>query len=120
MTSPSAADLGMRLYGMLQHLLAALAQGKLHPQAENPRDVVEKDDALDAVVQIAAALDELAQNGVIPLDRATWIASLLMVVRDYIQPLPPGLAADGVTDNLTPDLAEMVTALRQARAEPPK
>jgi hypothetical protein len=42
---------------------------------------------------------------------------MLMVIRDFIQPLPRGLAADGVTDNLTPDLQEIVAALRQAHRD---
>jgi hypothetical protein len=40
---------------------------------------------------------------------------MLMLVREYIQPLPHGLDADGVTDNLTTDLGAMVMALREAR-----
>jgi hypothetical protein len=50
-----------------------------------------------------------------PSERATWIATLLMVVREYVQPLPAGLAADGIADDLTPDLVEMVAALRSSR-----
>jgi hypothetical protein len=38
-----------------------------------------------------------------------------MIVREYIQPLPRALDADGVTDNLIPDLAEIVMALCEAR-----
>ncbi len=38
-----------------------------------------------------------------------------MLLREYIQPLPRGLDADGVTDNLTTDLGGMVMALREAR-----
>jgi len=40
---------------------------------------------------------------------------MLLLVREYIQPLPRGLDADGVTDNLTTDLCAMVMALREAR-----
>ena len=101
---------------MLQYLLAAVAQGQGHPSADEPRNVVEEDDVLDAVIQIAAAVDEMAQAGLIPTERATWIASLLMVVRDYVRPLPPGIAADGITDRATADIVEMVTALRNARS----
>jgi len=111
----SDADLEMRLYGMLQHLLAAVAGGEPHPSTHEPRNVVQEEDALDAVVQIAAAVDQLAQHTVIPPERAAYIGSMLMVVRDYIKPLPPGIAADGEADRVTPDLAEMVAALRSAR-----
>jgi hypothetical protein len=42
---------------------------------------------------------------------------MLMVVRDYVQPLPSGLAADGVTDEATADLDEMVKAIRQVAGD---
>jgi hypothetical protein len=38
-----------------------------------------------------------------------------MVIRDYIEPLHPGIALDGVTDPATDDLAEMVSAIRGAQ-----
>ena len=38
-----------------------------------------------------------------------------MFLREYIQPLPRGLDADGVTRPLTTDLGGMVMALREAR-----
>lgn len=40
---------------------------------------------------------------------------MLMVVRVFMRPLPRGLDADGVTDNLTTGLGAMVMALREAR-----
>jgi hypothetical protein len=115
MTTPSA-DLGQRLYGMMQYLMAAYAH-QVSPEVPAPRDVVQLQDSLDAVLQLAAVIDEATQAGRIPLDRGKHAATMLMVIRDYIQPLPRGLADDGVTDNLTPDLEEIVAALRQARQD---
>jgi hypothetical protein len=77
--------------------------------------VVELQDALDAVIQLAAVIDEETQAGRIPAARAQHAAAMLMLIREYIQPLPRGLDADGVTDNLTTDLGAMVMALREAR-----
>jgi hypothetical protein len=78
---------------------------------------VQSQDALDAVLQLAAVIDEATQAGRIDRERGKHAATMLMVIRDYIQPLPQGLAADGTTDNLTPDLEEIVAALRQARQD---
>jgi hypothetical protein len=115
MSTPSA-DLGQRVYGMMQYLMAAYAQQVL-PEIPEPRNVVQLQDALEAVLQLAAVIDEATQAGRIATDRGKHAAAMLMVVRDFIQPLPRGLAADGVTDNLTPDLEEIVAALRQARQD---
>lgn len=104
----------MRLYGMMQYLMAAYAQ-QVTPEVPAPRNVVQLQDALDAVLQLAAVIDEATQAGRIDRERGKHAASMLMVIRDFIKPLPRGLAADGVTDELTHDLEELVAALRQAR-----
>jgi hypothetical protein len=114
--STPPADLGQRLYGMMQYLMAAYAQ-QVSPEVPAARNVVQLQDALDAVLQLAAVIDEATQAGHIELVRGKYAATMLMVLRDYIQPLPRGLADDGVTDNLTPDLEEIVAALRQARED---
>ena len=106
------ADIGLRLYGEMQSLLVSFATGA-QPQVPPERQVVEQKDALDAVIHVAAALDELTQMGSIPTERGKWIVSLLMVLREYVEPLPPGLSEDGSTDLLTADLQEMVNVLRQ-------
>jgi hypothetical protein len=108
------ADADQRLYGMMQHLMAVCARQQT-PETPDPRGVVELQDALDAVIQVAAVIDEATQDGRIPAARGQHAAAMLMLVREYIQPLPPGLDADGVTDNLTTDLGGMVMALREAR-----
>ncbi len=108
------AGADQRLYGMMQHLMAAYAQQQA-PEQPDPRGVVELQDALDAVIQLAAVIDEETQAGRIPAIRAQHAAAMLMLIREYIQPLPRGLDADGVTDNLTTDLGAMVMALREAR-----
>jgi hypothetical protein len=102
----------MRLYGMMQYLMAAYAQ-QVTPEVPDPRNVVQLQDALDAVLQLAAVIDEATKAGRIEQERGQHAATMLMVIRDFIKPLPRGLAADGVTDNLTRDLEEIVAALRR-------
>ncbi|HEY4022973.1 MAG TPA: hypothetical protein VGM75_30075, partial [Pseudonocardiaceae bacterium] len=114
MTSPTP-DLETRLYGMMQHVMAASAN-RAELSVPSDRGVVTKQDALDAVLQLAAAIDEPAQNGTVPAEIAKWQGSLLMVVREYIEPLPPGMGADpngGESDHFTKDLEQLVRGLRE-------
>ena len=60
------AGADQRLYGMMQHLMAAYAQQQA-PEKPDPRGVVELQDALDAVIQLAAVIDEETQAGRIRL-----------------------------------------------------
>ena len=103
-----------RLYGMMQHLMILYGRCQA-PENSACRGVVERQDALDAVIQLAAVVDEAVQAGRLPVDRGMHAAAMLMVLREWIQPLPPGLDADGYTDILTSDLGAMVMALREAR-----
>ena len=81
------ADADQRLYGMMQHLMAVYAQQQA-PEKPGPRGVVELQDALDAVIQLAAVIDEEIKAGRIPADRGRHAAAMLMLLREYIQPLP--------------------------------
>jgi hypothetical protein len=103
-----------RLYAMMRYLMA-LYGDRQAPESSAPRGVVERQDALDAVIQLAAVVDETVQEGRIPVDRGMHAAAMLMILREFIEPLPPGLDADGCTDVLTDDLGVMVRALREAR-----
>ena len=115
MTQPDVGA-GRRLYGMMQDLVARAAL-RAPPEIPPARSVVALQDALDAVIQVAAMLDEETQAGRIPFERGVHAAAMLMLIRDYIQPLPRGLDADAVTDLVTPDLKEQVAAIREARNE---
>ena len=111
-SGPVAAD--ERLYATMRRLLVAYA----HRQASEipgPRDVVQRQGALDAVIQLAAVVDEAVQAAAIPVTRGMHAAAMLMVLREFVQPLPPDRDGDGCTDYLNDDLAIMVTALRKAR-----
>ena len=99
---------------MMQHLMRCYAN-RQPPEVPAARDVVNVQDALDSVLQVAAVIDEATQAGRIPAERGVHASAMLMVAREYIQPLPRGLADDGLTDHATADLAELVAALRQVR-----
>jgi hypothetical protein len=109
----SEAPLEQRVYGIMQFLLAHYANRRT-PESPAPRGIVAEQDALDAVLQVAAVIDEYTQSGAIPVQRGVHAGAMLMVACDYIRPLPPGISRDG-TDRLTADLQELVNALRAVR-----
>jgi len=111
-SEPVAAD--ERLYATMQALMVVYAHRQTS-ESPGPRGVVNHQDALDAVIQLAAVVDEAVQAGAIPVDRGMHAAAMLMVIREFVQPLPPVWDGDGCTDYLNDDLATMVTALREAR-----
>jgi len=111
-SEPVAAD--ERLYATMRRLMAGYARSQAS-EIPGPRGVVQRQDALDAVIQLAAVVDEAVQAGAIPVERGMHAAAMLMVLREFVQPLPPDWDGDGCTNYLTDDLAMMVTALREAR-----
>lgn len=111
-SEPVAAD--ERLYETMRRLMVLYADRQASEIA-GPRGVVKRQDALDAVIQLAAVVDVAVQAGAIPVDRGMHAAAMLMVLREFVQPLPPAWDGDGCTDYLVTDLAMMVRALREAR-----
>ena len=101
-----------RLYHMMEHLMV-LAANQQQPDAPSPRDLVTREDARDAVLQIAAVIDEATKAGRIPVERGVHAAAMLMLVRDYIQPLEEVPGKNGA-DMVTPDLLEILKELRRA------
>jgi hypothetical protein len=111
-SEPVSAD--ERLYAAMQRLMVAYADRQAS-EVPSPRGVVKRQDSLDAVIQVAAVIDEAVQAGAIPVDRGMHAAAMLMVLREFVLPLPPDWDGDGCTDYLVDDLAMMVMALREAR-----
>lgn len=109
----SQIPLDRRLYGIAQQLMIAMVSGR-EPEPGPRRDVVSEQDAVDAALLLLAAIQEQLQANRIRTDAANRMIALLMLVRDYVRPLPPGIAADG-TDRFTSDLAEMVEVVRLSR-----
>lgn len=114
MTSPVPLD--RRLSGAAHQLLITLLGGA-EPVPAQPRMVVQEQDAVDASLLLLAAIHEQLQAGKIRQESGTRMIALLMLIRDYIRPLPPGITADG-TDLLTADLAQMVDVVRATRRPP--
>ncbi|MBY8880896.1 hypothetical protein [Actinacidiphila acidipaludis] len=115
-----------RMYRVMQQLLTEYAQQRVAGSAPR-RDVVQEQDALDAVLNLAAVLDRNRQDGTLPPNDAQHMAALLMLVRDYIRPLPAAPAGgsgtdagtgteDPEADAVTEDLRIFVDGLRSARA----
>src|SRR5664279_1103000 len=110
MTSPVPLD--GRLHGAGQRLVIAFLQG-IEPPPAGPRGVVQEQDAVDAVVMVLAIIQEQLQASRIRPEVGTRMAALLMLVRDFVRPLPAGTTAGD--DLLTADLAEMVDVVRLIR-----
>ena len=78
---------------------------------------MQEQDAVDAAVLLLAAIQEQLEAARIRQEAGTRMIALLMMIRDYIRPLPPGMAADG-SDLLTADLSQMVDVVRATRRLP--
>ncbi|MDI2126937.1 hypothetical protein [Yinghuangia seranimata] len=103
-----------RLYGMMQTLMVYRAQGATPPPGA-PRNVVSQQDALEAVLLIAEHVDALTQSGRIHVADGGTLASMLMLVRDYIEPLPHGADEYSEADGVKPDLEATIEVLRAAQ-----
>jgi hypothetical protein len=107
-------DLGGRALGMMQMLMASYATSQ--PLIGPERGIVDRNDAMDAIVQVAAAVDEWLQSGLVPEDRALHVMLMLMVIRDFVAPLPD---TEGSELLLRRDLEEAIGALRATRPRQP-
>jgi len=104
-----------RLHGMMHRLLAHMAQ-RVPPEVPPDRGVVSRQDALDALMRVAAVIDEQTQAGGMPPGRGVHASAMLMLIHDHLRPLPRGLIAPGGPDMVTPDLQELAEVLRRTRA----
>ena len=105
-------DLGGRALGMMQMLMASYAAGRSAIGPE--RGIVKREDAMDAIVQIAATVDEWLQGGLVPEERSLNVMLMLMVIRDLVAPLPDVEQEELL---LRRDLQEAVDALRETRPQ---
>ena len=109
----------VRLYGIAQFLMKLAANGQ-RPVAAPARGIVTGDDVVDAVLQIADVLERAVLSEAIPLGDGVHAMSMLMLIRDYVRPLPVGLPADageGAADMVTGDLLALARDLRRTGAE---
>ena len=94
---------------VMQAMMGARAEG-LHPVGSE-RGIIDRETALEAVLQIAAITDEWMQSGLLPKGKALHIMLMLMAIRERIAPLPD--AGDGEND-LRADLEKIASVLREA------
>jgi hypothetical protein len=85
------ADVGaVALYGLIEELVRDRPVEPPDPAV--PRaGAASKHDALTAVAELARAIETPAQNGELDPERAHRLASLLLVIRDYVEPVGPGV-----------------------------
>ena len=114
-TQVDPGQAGTRLYGMMRLLLALAASGHTAPSPA-ARGVVTADDAVDAVLQVAVVIDQAVKSGAITSEQGFQAGSMLMLVRDYVRPLPPG-SGEGPADMVTGDLLALARVLRRGGAE---
>lgn len=114
---PGQSSFQERLHQAATQLLLGPLAGVEVPTGD-ARDCVGEQDAVDAVVLLLGMVLEQRQRGQLPFEVAVRMATLLMVVRDRIRPLPP-LAGTPEAEMLEADLSEAVASIRQAMRRPP-
>jgi hypothetical protein len=95
------------LYGLIEELVRSGPVESDGP-AESGAGVASSHDALTAVAELARAIEEPAQAGDLDPEYAHRMASLLLVVRDFVKPVGP-VADEHVSRYLT----EVVDKLRR-------
>jgi hypothetical protein len=84
------AEVGaVALYGLIEELVRSWPAGRPEVPAPSGPGVATKHDALTAVAQLARAIETPAQDGDLDPEYAHRMASLLLVIRDFIEPLSP-------------------------------
>lgn len=112
-TDHENVDLGaVSLYGLIEQLIRSRPH-QADDQVSPGRGVARNHDALEAVVQLATAIEIPAQAGDLAPDKAYRMASLLLVIRDYIEPLAT-VEEGEAQEHLTRYLADVVDGLRQS------
>jgi hypothetical protein len=85
------AEVGaVALYGLIEELVRNRPSGRPEVPAASGPGVATKHDALTAVAELARAIEVPAQDGDLDPEYAHRMASLLLVIRDFIEPLGPG------------------------------
>jgi hypothetical protein len=106
------SDSRPRHWNLMIKIMATYAQGQGPIPLGNAREIIERQDALDAIAQLAALVDETYNAGLISENKASFGMLLLMVLQEYVSPLPD---AGDSEDQLRGDLEEAVNALRASR-----
>lgn len=108
------ADLGLvALHGLIEQLVRRRPQ-QGEDQVSAGRGVTSNHDALEAVIQLATAIEIPAEAGDLAPDTAHRMASLLLVVRDYIEPVTAASEDDTAGGRVARYLTEVVDGLRRS------
>ena len=82
-------DIGaVDLYGLIEELVRS-GPHRSEAEASPGSGVTHNHDAITAVTQLARAIETPAQAGDLDPEQAHRMASLLLVIRDYIEPIGP-------------------------------
>jgi hypothetical protein len=103
------AEVGaVALYGLIEELVRSGPSGRLEEPAAPGPGAASKHDALTAVAELARAIEIPAEDGDLDPKQAHRIASLLLVIRDFIEPMGPN-----TDEHVSRYLREFVEKLRQ-------
>jgi hypothetical protein len=94
------------------NIKATYAQGLGSIPAGEDRGIIQRQDVLDAISQLAALVDESYNAGLISENKASFGMLMSMVIHEHVSPLPN---AGPDETQLRTDLSEAVAAIRQAR-----
>ena len=84
------AEVGaVALYGLIEELVGSRPSGRPESAAAARPGAASKHDALTAVAELARAIEIPAQDGDLDPEQAHQMASLLLVIRDFIEPVGP-------------------------------
>lgn len=111
-TGPESADSLPRPWNLMIKIMMTYEQGLGPIPIGSPRGIIERQDALDAVAQLSAVVDESYNAGFISKGKASFCMLLLMVLQEYISPFP---SAGPNEADLRSDLTAAVDALRMSR-----
>lgn len=100
----------------LNRRLTDLAAANERPEPGPHRGVVSLGDALDALQCVGRLITNAAEDGEIRESTADVGISVLMLVREYLSPLPATPGPDGA-DQVRADLLRKVTDLRESIAQ---
>jgi hypothetical protein len=102
------AEVGaVALYGLIEELVRSRSK-EPEGQAASGAGTANKQDALTAVAELARAIETPAQDGDLDPEHAHRMASLLLVIRDFIEPVGPD-----VDDHVSRYLTEFVDKLHR-------
>lgn len=99
---------GARALSVWRDLLRDFAAGRARGSGTSTaRQLASKDDIQELLLHVAGAFDELITRGKLQTGRAEQTLLQLLLVRDYVAPLPAGAT------NMEPDFKAVIDALHK-------